>query len=82
MTTPADVNTYVEPGEGDDDNSLMVSVSITDPSGTSWVASGHADLPISDDDLAAMILNAAAGAAALRSPGVWMALQRRLSLEE
>lgn len=82
MTTPDDIHADIEHDEGDDDNIIVVGVHITEPDGTSYNAGGHVDAPVSDEALAELLIKAVTGAAAMRSSGVWMALQRRLNLEE
>lgn len=82
MTIPVSIDgidiEYEEEGGGE---SLMVSVTIANPDGTSWIASGHVTPPVTDDQVADLIVKAANGAAAMRGSGVWMAVQRRVNLD-
>lgn len=79
MTTPEGIDAHADHDDGDGDNSLMVTVGIIDANGTNLHANGHAEEPVSDEPLADLIIKAAIGCAAMYGPGVWMALQRRLT---
>lgn len=81
IQAPEGIDVHTEPDDDGDDDGIFVSVHISHPGGTAHNASGHIDSTATDDELAALIINAATGAAVMQGSGVWMALQRRLNME-